>query len=138
MAALQRLKLSPGQEPPRILVVDDDASARALLTRLLVLSGFTVREAEDGEEAVEVAREWLPAVVLMDLQMPLLDGLGATRAIKQAGWGAKMIVIMVSGSNSPANVAEALAAGASSFTAKPFVDAELLAALSRVLGVVWA
>lgn len=137
MGASQRLKLTPGQEPPRILFVDDDESARVLFARLLIPAGFSVRDAADGEEAVAVAREWLPQVVLMDLQMPLLDGLGATRAIKTSAWGSSMIVIMVSGSDSSQNVALALAAGVATFISKPFVDAQILSALSTALGVVY-
>jgi CheY-like chemotaxis protein len=137
MGPTQRLKLSAGQEPPKVLVVDDEASAHRLLSRLLEPSGFSVRHADNGEQAVEVAREWLPQVVLMDLQMPLLDGLGATRAIKKTAWGAAMIVIIVSGSTTAANVADAIAAGALTFIGKPYTDAEILAALGSALNVVY-
>jgi len=131
------LLLSPDSVPPRVLVVDDVSVNRAMLVRLLAAVGFVVAEAENGEQAVEVAQAWLPDAVLMDLQMPLLDGLGATRAIKRASWGAAIAVIIVSGSSREANVADALAAGAFGFISKPFLDAEILAALGNALGLVY-
>jgi Amt family ammonium transporter len=138
MAPPQTLKLPPGAPPPRILVVDDFAGNRLLMVRLLVPAGFTVREADNGEEAVEIAEEWLPHAVMMDLQMPVLDGVGATRAIKATVWGNPIPVIVISGTTDEVNVSEALSAGAMAFIPKPFDEALVLATLGRALGLTYA
>jgi len=74
--------LAPGQEPPRIAVVDDAPENRALLARLLESVGIVVRTAENGEQAIALWREWRPALVFMDVRMPVLDGREATRRIR--------------------------------------------------------
>ncbi|HET7034366.1 MAG TPA: response regulator, partial [Thermomicrobiaceae bacterium] len=66
----------------RILVADDDPAIRALLTELLSDEGYDVLEAVDGRAAVEIALARQPQVILMDLRMPHLDGIDATRALK--------------------------------------------------------
>lgn len=65
-----------------VLVVDDLEDARALLAETLVHAGFLVKTAENGLEALIVAYEWQPAIIVMDITMPVLDGIEATRLIK--------------------------------------------------------
>lgn len=127
------VQLPPGTPPPRVLVVDDIATNRGLLLRLLVPVGFAVREADNGIEAVEISEQWQPHAVLMDLQMPLLDGFSATRAIKAAAWGLQIAIIIISGDPGATVAADSLAAGAIAFVAKPFLEAEILAALASAL-----
>src|SRR5690606_2544972 len=76
--------LERGQPEQRILVVDNADDNRTLLSHLLRAVGFTVREAVNGKEAVEVWRAWRPAFVWMDMRMPIMDGYEATRAIRAA------------------------------------------------------
>jgi PAS domain S-box-containing protein len=81
----------------RILVVDDSRDGADTLAQMLRLLGNDVRTAHDGLEAVEAAGEFLPEVVLMDVGMPLLNGLDATRRIREREWGRRMTVIALTG-----------------------------------------
>jgi signal transduction histidine kinase/ligand-binding sensor domain-containing protein/FixJ family two-component response regulator len=76
--------LEPGAlgRAPRILVVDDTAENRLLLSKLLAATGFEVREASDGAQAIETWREWRPEMIFMDMRMPVMDGYEATRRIR--------------------------------------------------------
>ncbi len=74
--------LEAGQDPRRILIVDDNPSNRALLSQMLEPVGFAVREAADGAEAVHRVQRWRPHLILMDMRMPVMDGYEATRRIK--------------------------------------------------------
>jgi DNA-binding NarL/FixJ family response regulator len=86
----------PGVEeaPPRVLVVDDDQGFREMLRDFLIDDGFeVVGEAGDGEEAVSLTEQLLPEVVLMDLRMPRMDGIEATRVIKAARPTIQVIIL---------------------------------------------
>jgi len=76
-------KTGPLVTPATILVVDDSADTRAVLRRMLAFRGYHVVEASDGREAVEAARSECPDLVVMDLNMPVMDGLAATERIRE-------------------------------------------------------
>lgn len=82
----------------RILLVDDDAEIRALLTRHLTRLGYTVQETEDGEEAVALVNKAVPDVVVTDMSMPRLDGLGLLQALRSKDPELPVIVITGHGS----------------------------------------
>jgi CheY-like chemotaxis protein len=79
----------------KILVVEDLADIRKMMKIMVELYGYEVIEARDGTEAVEQAREHQPALVLMDLAMPLMNGADAARAIKRSSSGASIPIIAV-------------------------------------------
>jgi DNA-binding NarL/FixJ family response regulator len=118
----------------RVLLADDLPLARiALRTMLEGTVGFTVvGEARDGEEAVALARETQPDVVLMDLKMPGLDGLEATKQIVADEMLADLKVIILTTYETDERVFETLRAGASGFLLKDAEPAELLRAISTV------
>lgn len=86
-------RLEPGSGPWRVLIVDDEPDNMALLRALLKPVGFQVREAVNGLEAVKIFKEWSPHAVLMDLRMPVMDGLEAARHIRDCAAGRDVFVI---------------------------------------------
>jgi DNA-binding NarL/FixJ family response regulator len=115
----------------RIVIAEDQRLVRQGLAALLAVDDVTiVGEAEDGQQAVEMAQALTPDVVLMDLSMPVLDGVEATRKIKQIA--PKVRVLVLSVANCERRVAEALAAGADGYALKKAGHDELLAAIAAV------
>ena len=107
---------------PRILVVDDEEAVRRVLHSLLKKEGYEVIEAEDGRMGVELAKKEDPDVILMDLRMPVMDGLKACRLIKEDE-KTKNIPVLVITAVSGESKREAIDAGIDDFVNKPF-DAE--------------
>lgn len=95
--APRREDRAPRASELRILVVDDNRDAAATLAMLLKSTGSYVRTAHDGEEAIQVAAEFLPNVVLCDIGLPKMDGYEVGRHIRQEPWGEKMTLIAVTG-----------------------------------------
>jgi DNA-binding NarL/FixJ family response regulator len=120
----------------RVLIADDQALVRAGFRALLDAEDDVevVAEAADGEEAVELARRLTPDVVLMDVRMPKLDGLGATRAIAGDGRLDAVRIVIVTTFELDEYVFEALRAGASGFLVKDTEPAELVQAVRLVAG----
>src|SRR5690606_10196751 len=81
----------------RVMVVDDNMDELALLSTFVQLSGYEVKTARDGVEALEVAKDFRPEVVLMDIGMPRLDGLEAAKSLRRQPWGRDMRLIALSG-----------------------------------------
>jgi signal transduction histidine kinase/CheY-like chemotaxis protein/ligand-binding sensor domain-containing protein len=132
------IALVPGQEGKRVLVVDDTAINRAVLTQLLAQVGFEVREASNGHEALAAWREWSPDVIWMDKRMAGLDGLEVTRRIRdeERATGRKRVpIIALSASALEHERGEILAAGCDDFVAKPFHESTIFAKLHDHLGV---
>ncbi|HEX8337398.1 MAG TPA: response regulator, partial [Pyrinomonadaceae bacterium] len=113
-----------------VLVVEDYADSRSMLGRLLEMSGYRVLEAADGREAVGVAERERPDVVLMDLQMPVLDGFTATSLIRRMESTCRVPVIAVSAQSTADYVAAARRVGCDHFVPKP-IDFDLLLGLVR-------
>ena len=115
----------------RILIAEDQELVRQGLAALLAVDDVTiVGEAEDGLGAVTLAHSLLPDVVLMDLSMPELDGVEATRRIKRQTPQVKVLVLTIA--NCERRVAEALAAGADGYALKKLGHGELMAAITAV------
>lgn len=121
----------------RILLVDDRPQNRQVLREMLEPLGLQISEANDGREALVVAARTKPDLVLMDLHMPDMDGLQTTRIIRRATWGRGMPVVAISGSAYDLNRQACLDAGCNDFLAKPFRARDLMAVISRLLGLEW-
>lgn len=131
--------LAPGQPPPRILVAEDNPTNKLLLTKLLCPLGFEVKTAPDGEVALALWQKWQPHLVLMDMRMPLLDGYGATRRIRQleaqSSQQSATVIIALTATAFEDQRADMLAAGCDACIRKPFIADELLTCIGQHLGL---
>jgi signal transduction histidine kinase/FixJ family two-component response regulator len=127
--------LVPGQTKPAVLVVDDEENNRALLDELLAPAGIEVIQAADGLDAVEQFVRKQPDLVFMDVKMPVLDGVEATRRIRALERGAAVPIVMLSASVFHDDRASVLSTGGTEFIAKPFTEATIWSAVERHLGV---
>lgn len=119
--------------PPRVLVVEDDPGSRWTLAALLQRTGFECRVASNGREALEVAPAFGPDVILMDLMMPELDGLEATRRLKADARTREVAVVALSGNVTRLGESAARTAGCDDFVTKPVVFPDLVERLRRHL-----
>ena len=110
----------PAARQPTILVVEDHDDTREMLHTLLEMWGCRVVEACNGLEAVEAASRERPQLILMDSRLPFLDGLEATRRIRQNGLQDQVKIVALNGSGIPRYHADALAAGCDDSIEKPF------------------
>jgi PAS domain S-box-containing protein len=115
-----------GQEVPRILVADDLLENRDWLVKLLRVLGFSVQGVENGEAAIRSWEEWNPGLILMDVHMPVMDGLEATRRIKATPRGKETVVIALTASAMDDQRLTALQSGVDDFITKPCDENELL------------
>jgi len=118
----------------RILVVDDQEDNRRILRDLFTASGFEVIEGTTGEEGVAVAEERRPDLILMDIQLPGIDGYEATRQIKAKPALSATPLIVVTSYALSGDDAKAFAAGADAYVSKPFSPRALLAKVREFLG----
>ncbi len=109
------------------LVVDDSKTVRKVASRILEALAFEPLEAGDGLEALAVCRAQMPDVVLLDWQMPVMDGLEFLRTLRAEPGGESPVVVFCSARDEPARIAEALADGADEYIMKPF-DGDIIAA----------
>lgn len=114
----------------RILVVDDEPQITRVFRTTLSAQGYDLRVANDGEMALEVMKDWVPHLVITDLAMPNLDGVGLCRRIRQAS---QVPIIVLSVRNQDRSKIEALDAGADDYVTKPFSMNELLARIRAQL-----
>jgi CheY-like chemotaxis protein len=126
-----------GHEPLRILIVDDEAANRQVITGLLEPLGFRLREALNGRDALEQCADWRPDLILMDLRMPVLDGIEATRALRADEATRRIPVVAVTAAAFSQDRAAAREAGCSAHLAKPVLRSALLKALAALLPLRW-
>jgi len=117
----------------RVLVAEDNLLNLELVKDLLEMSGHTVEVAQDGRTAVELARQILPDVILMDVQLPRLDGLAATRALKADPTTQDIPVIGLTANAMPDDRRQVLEAGCVGYIAKPI---DTVRFLDRVMALV--
>src|SRR6202171_4029953 len=113
-----------------ILVVDDDPQIRRVMRATLTAQGYTIVEARDGQEALEKLRSERPDLVLLDMNMPVMDGLEACREIRR---DSEVPVIMLTVRSAEKDKVRALDAGADDYVVKPFGIQELLARVRALL-----
>ena len=108
-----------------VLLVEDTEDNRYMMRRLLEMTGYRVVEALNGEEAVKLAERETPELILMDLSLPVIDGLAATRLIRKLPKLASTPIIAVSAHDTSDFQSEAIKAGCNSYVTKPIDFSEL-------------
>ena len=117
----------------RILVVEDQEDNRTILRDLLGMAGYELIEATNGAEGIELALREKPDLILMDIQLPLIDGYEATRRIKDNAALKATPIIAVTSYALSGDEAKARAAGCDAYVTKPFSPRELLAKVRQYL-----
>jgi two-component system, OmpR family, KDP operon response regulator KdpE len=117
----------------RILVVDDQPQIRRVMRTTLVANGYEMDEARSGEQALEKLRTGHYDLILLDVNMPVMDGLETCRAIRSSRPGPDLAVIMLTVRSGERDKVEALDAGADDYVTKPYSTPELLARIRAVL-----
>lgn len=126
-----------GTKVLRILVADDQSENRDWLMKLLTAIGFSVRGADNGETALRNWEEWSPQLILMDLHMPVMDGLEATRRIKADPRGKETVIVALTASAMDGDRRTASQSGVDGFLTKPCREDELLEKMRGLLNIVY-
>lgn len=127
--------VEPNQPQYKILIVDDNLANRQLLWKLLSPLNFLLKEANDGQEAIDICQEWHPDLIFMDIRMPIMDGFQATEKIKATPQGKETIIIAVTASVLEEKEILIYQAGCDGLIRKPFNDTEVFESLHQYLGV---
>jgi signal transduction histidine kinase/FixJ family two-component response regulator len=127
--------LEPDQPVCRLLVVEDREASRRLLVKLLEPMGFELRDAVNGQEAIEIWEDWEPNLIWMDMRMPVMDGHEATRRIKATTQGQATVIVALTASAFEEDRAMILSGGCDDFVRKPFREEEIFDMLVKHLGV---
>jgi two-component system chemotaxis response regulator CheY len=117
------------------LVVDDSSVIRKVARRILEGLEFQIEEAENGEEAIEACRQQIPDAILLDWNMPKMDGYEFLRALRRLPGGDKPKVVFCTTENDVAHIARALHAGANEYIMKPF-DKDIVEAKFQEVGLI--
>ena len=116
------------------LVVDDSKVVRMVARRILEDLDFEVEEAEDGQKALDACKRQMPDVILLDWNMPVMNGIEFLKELRASSGGAAPIVVFCTTENDMANIQEAIAAGANEYIMKPF-DSEIIQAKFDQVGL---
>jgi DNA-binding response OmpR family regulator len=122
------------RDSPLVLAADDDEDILALLAFRLERSGYSVLQARDGEEALELAREKKPDLAVLDVTMPKLDGFELTRRLRADEVTRRMPIILLTARTQDADVERGFETGADDYIRKPFSPQELSARVHAILG----
>lgn len=117
----------------RVLVVDDEPYLIELIVTRLELAGFETRSARNGSEALNRLNDFKPEAMVLDINMPVLDGFGVLKHMKAQGLSDKVPTMVLTARNSGEDVAKAIQLGAKDYLSKPFKDEALIARVGRLL-----
>ena len=117
------------------LIVDDSRVVRIMARRIVEDMNFTVEEAEDGQVALDCCLSHMPDVILLDWNMPVMNGIEFLRALRSSAGGDQPIVVFCTTENGIKNIHEAISAGADEYIMKPF-DSDIVQSKFEQVGVV--
>jgi DNA-binding response OmpR family regulator len=120
--------------PKKVLIAEDEPNIVVSLEFLLEQSGYEIRTVGDGEEALRVAREFRPDLLLLDIMLPLRNGFQVCQLIREAPELAPMKIVMLTAKGRDTEVAKGLAVGADAYITKPFATRELVDTIERLVG----
>jgi len=120
--------------PSKVLIADDSATVRRLVAARLAADGYEVVEAEDGEQALALARSERPDLIVLDKVMPKLDGFEVVRALREAAETAAVPIVMLTERAGEDDVLDGLGLGVEEYMPKPFSPRELSVRVKRALG----
>jgi DNA-binding response OmpR family regulator len=123
-----------GREQPLVLAADDDEDILGMVAFRLELDGYTVVQAHDGEEALELALSERPDLAVLDVMMPKLDGFELTRRLRAEEATRRMPIILLTARAQDADVQQGFELGADDYIRKPFSPDELRARVQSILG----
>lgn len=127
--------LESGQDPLRILVVDDKEDNRELVMQLLAPTGFALRSANDGQQAINMFIEWQPHLIWMDMRMPVLDGYQATQKIRALPGGDKVKIVALTASAFEEELSKILEAGCDDLVRKPLEETSVFSVMGNLLNL---
>ena len=127
--------LAEDQAPPRVLVIEDNPENRRVIHDYMQPVGFRIREAEDAERGLELYSAWTPDLILMDLQLPGIDGVEATRRVRDLPGGGEVKIVALTASALEETKQAALAAGCDAFLTKPVRSNAVLDCVGEQLGL---
>lgn len=119
----------------KCLIVDDSKMIRRVATRILKDMNFDAAEAENGKEALDLCKLDMPQAVLLDWRMPVMDGFGFLKALRQLPNGDKPVVIFCTAERSVERITEALQNGANEYIMKPF-DSDIIESKFQLAGLI--
>jgi len=127
-------EVSAALQPPLVLVVDDSLTVRKITTRLLTREGFRVDSAKDGVDALERMHDLIPDVVLLDVEMPRMDGFELARVMRSDDRLKSVPIIMITSRTADKHRNHALEIGVNVYLGKPYQEQQLLDAIAEQLG----
>ena len=122
------------REQPVVLAADDEEDILELVAFRLERSGYTVLQAHDGAQALELARSSQPDLAVLDVMMPKMDGFEVTRRLREDEATSKMPIILLTARTQEADIQRGFDAGADDYIRKPFSPQELSARVQAILG----
>lgn len=123
-----------GEQAPLVMVVDDSLTVRKITSRFLLREGYRVSTAKDGVEALEMLEDELPAVMLLDIEMPRMDGFEVTQHMRNTPRLADVPIIMITSRTADKHRDHALELGVNAYMGKPYQEEDLLAEITRLAG----
>lgn len=118
----------------KVLIVDDEAEICELIQMTLEMNGFSqIRIVKDGKSAINAAEFWLPDIILLDLMLPVIDGLSVCKILKNNPMTANVPIIIITAKSTPTDIVVGLELGANDYVTKPFNNQVLLARIRNQL-----